>query len=393
MSTTLTKKQYLAQNAQRFSKLTASEKTDRYSQYLAKRKVKKDNNNRKARTAIVVANRKKNPPKIKNTTVKMSDCLLAYIRASTDPFTALPIDPCVPDSIPVPSYKYNVTLMGTMIVGTQGVGVVLFDPILAAASNLGSTGAFSDYPLILSNATYNRANISTDPVDVGTIYTGVNSNSYFDNTSFRAASLRLVAGGVEIIYNGTVLNQAGTITTLQNDGNQPFANPTPTATVMSNPKASVCGNSRDNRCYVTYYPTSSNDFNYVRYDSIMPSQIGVPQLYSHIILVTGAVPGTTFQVKARCYYEAQIPGMGATASESDPIGFPAFQSARTQVTRTPDPTQDTITLIKQTMRNIGKTVSGLAPSVGTAVGTVFGQPTLGNALGSAASEALNVLLN
>ena len=177
----LTRKQYYDLNSKRFAKLTATEKKDRYNKYLASKQVAKDKKSQKARAALVQTRRDipRRNAKPKFTKMRLSDCLLSYIKASTDPFLTLPVDPCIPDSIPVPSYKYNTTMMGTMIVGTSGVGVVLFDPITAAASGLGYSGSYSDFPLLLSTAAYDYTWVTTNPTDIPTKLVGVNSKFVF----------------------------------------------------------------------------------------------------------------------------------------------------------------------------------------------------------------------
>lgn len=393
MDKILSKREYFALNRGNFKVLTERQKNEKYAEYLLKRKDKKKRlvkNNRPLAVGGNTRPRRNGPPKL--TKMGISECTLLYARASIDPFSSLEKDPCIPDSISAPSYKFNVTLMGSMTVGTAGVGYALLQPWTAAINNNSSNAASIDQPLIVTSATYNASNILINPVDIGTNILGINSNSYFTDPGFTAAQIRIVAAGIEAFYTGTVLNQAGVVTTLQYDGGQAVPGGISTAEIMSNPKSAVCSTSKDARCYISYYPTNSSQFSYSNFDNGRPSNQGLTHNGSMIILVTGAVPGTTFQIKGRVYYEAQIPGMSSTESEADPIGFAALQSARTKQTQTNDPSQDLRLVLQETLKNLAHNISGIAPTAGRAIGTIFGQPEIGGLMGDAASMALNSLL-
>lgn len=390
MSNILTQKQYFKLNRDNFKDLTLKEKQQRYSEYTLRKKDKKERLNKNDN--LLKKKKTKNTRPIKTRTI-LSDCLLLYAKASIDPFATLEDAPCIPDAICAPSYKFNVTLMATMTVGTAGVGYAMLQPITAVVNDNGFSATSIDFPLLVTAATYPYNDVeATVGILTANQIVGINSNSYFSSTVFASAEVRLVAAGIEAFYTGNVLNQAGVVTTLQSDGSQPFSEPTNPSIVMSNPRSSVCANNKDSRCYVSYYPTSSNQFNYDLFTRTRPSVLGLPHTYSMLILVTGAEPGTTFQIKGKCYFEAQIPGLSVTPSESDPLGFAAFNSARTQVKSSDSPQDDFINIIGRTANALANNMSGTGATAGRAIGSLFGQPEIGGLLGGAASTALNAML-
>jgi len=395
MNEIMGKKEYFNLNKANFAKLTLKDKEQRYAEYLLKKKDKKQRLNRKNNDKIAVAVQKRprrNQVPVKSS-VRLSECTILYARASIDPFSRLEKDPCIPDEICAPSYKFNVTLMATMTVGTLGTGYAVLQPLLAAVNDNGNNATSIDQPLVVTTAAYGSSDYVISAGLLPVSLTGINSNSYFTDALFENAEIRLVAAGMECFYTGTVLNQAGVVTTLQNDGNATFAANVPAAAIMSNPKSNVCATSKDARCYISYYPTNSNQFNYTRFETLRPSNNGDPNYFTMMIFVSGAQPGTTFQIKGRCYYEAQIPGLSSTESESDPIGFGALSSARTKIKPSDDPNTDFINTVKETIKIIGTQISGIAPTIGSAIGAVYGSSDLGRGIGNAASLALNSLLN
>lgn len=393
MSKMLTKKQYNDVNKFNFDKLTPKEKNERYEEYKEK---KKDKNQRMAkyrgpvRAPAPVYNKSKRTrqkPAVKSNT-SLSQCALLYARASVNPFQTFDNDPCIPDAITAASYKYNTTTMVNMEVGTAGFGYALLNPWTAAVNDL----AGNDSGVAVSTAGFTGTAINLNPGDIGVQYLTVNSNSYYTSSIFKTAELRLVAAGIQVFYTGTVLNQAGVVTTMQNNGGATYVDTQPIYEIMQNPRAVTCANLKENQCYVTYVPTNADEFSYKPFSQFIPSTIGTPYNYPLGIFISGAVPGTTFQVRARCYYEAQIPGLSATSSESDPIGFAAVQTARTQVKPSEHPQTDERNVVKQALVNLGRTISGIAPTVGTAIGTIFGQPQFGAAAGATVSGVLDSLL-
>lgn len=411
----LTYRQFKQKHAAKYQGLPDNQIRERYNQYLATLNVSR---------AVVVAprkpvlrtpgvtranaNRRRGPlnPRPKQTQVSISDCTLKYAIASIDPFDQNLTEVCIPDSLCAPSYKFDVLCKGTMKVGEQGIGFVVFNPWTMATNNNAINVDGVDYPILFTddNYTYDDIEVTYASIITDNMVHGANSNSFFTTDSFRPTNgifptLRLVAAGLELMYSGPLMDQAGTINTLQNDGLEPIFSPMTVIQVKNNPKTRTCANAKDQRCYQSYYPTSQEFLSYNKITEFMPSQLNadapVAPFNNHpiLILVDGATPSTSFAFEARAFFEVLMPGMKASPSESDPIGFPAFQAARTLLkNNTGDPRADVRSTLFDTIKNIGTTISGYAPAIGTAIGAAFGNPIAGGAIGTAAQGLLNSLL-
>jgi hypothetical protein len=401
----LTKQNYLALNNRNsnFTQLTKAEKDKKYQNYLLR--FKERNQNEKM---ILAAPMRKMNPKSRTrknpqnkpaaTKMKFSECLLTYARASIDPFENIQKLPCIPDSLSAPSYKFKVFIDTDMIIGTEGVGFAAFNPWAMAINNAGASTAGLDYPLVVTTATYPEdifdatlALLTADQIS------GSNSNSPYPYPELDTGSIRLVAGGLEIDYSGELLNQSGVVSVIQWDGLQTVPLDITTSLIRSNQRTQVCPTSREARCYVRYEPTSSSNFDYTSIDNYLPTH-GAPLAkggiyYPLLAYVSGATPGTSFRVRAISFFELQLSNAPTTPSESDPIGFPAFQSARTTVLPTPDPRSDLFTILKQTAVNIAHTISGFAPTIGMAIGATLGNPTFGASVGNVSKELFESMLN
>lgn len=378
----ISQKAFLAQNKKRFDALNLT-KTQRIARYRAAQ-------TRKRNRSIAIS-QMRNPPKPKPapapTKARFSECLVRYAQASIDPWHPNLAEVCLPDTTVVPSHKYAVTLNATLVVGTQGVGYAVLNPWTACINdNIDINPGQQRIPLVTTTAAYDQAGFVFDPV----LYTGARitthqSNSLYTAATFGASPMRLVAAGLEISYIGVLLNQAGIVSLLQNDGLNPFPVNVAVDAVNKNPRTRICSVSAKDRCYLSYYPTSDDVTSYKPLSSYIgptyanASGMSVPLL----IGVSGATPGTSFFVKAKCYYECQIPGMNVTPSHGDPVGYGAFQAARSIIQTTNNPQKDFSTVMQEAGRNLLTQVSGALPVAGAALGTYFGNAQLGSALGEA----------
>jgi len=394
---TLNRQQFMTKNKQKFSGLSSAEKNDKYNLYLTRRKVKQNQQNKIApsNTYSTNAGRQNNPvrrrvpaPQGKQSTVKLSECLLRFARASIDPFYDSDDLPCIPDNLSLPSYKFYASVDTTMTVGTTGIGYVAMNPWTMACNDNGANVTSIDYPIVCTTGIYEQANYVNQPVLLSTQTLGTNSNSPYDVDFIGSGDIRLVAAGVEIMYIGQLLNQSGAVTVLQNDGLRDFPDQTSVATIRKNPRAVTCATSKDSRCYVTYCPTNTDVLSYKPLSNYRPSEEGVTGNFPLLIIVSGATPGITFQIRARSYFEAQLYNSSTTPSHADPIGFPAFQSARTMTKPTTNASADLKTTLSLTARNIASAVSGLAPFAGGALGTLAGNPAAGYAAGNVAKDLI-----
>lgn len=412
MSRILSEKEYYMLNKKAFLGLTPKVRKVKYQAYLAKQKeivverkarnerpiVYKNIKNKKTdyRGAYVrnsPNNRIQSAPRM--TKIPLSECTLLYAKASIDPFTKLSKMPCIPDSLCVPSFKFCSKVEGTCVVGSNAVGYVLFNPWDMVVNDNGNNALSLDQPIITTNVSYPYPDIEASPAILlaGQI-SALNSNSPFtvDDFTDEQAQFRLVAAGVEIEYTGQLLNQSGAITTLQNNGLLDVADGTTITQLRNNPRSRTCSNSKENRCYIPYTATNNDVLSYASLSKYRPSELGVEHNHPLIIAIAGATPGITFRFKAVAYFECQLSNVSVTPSEADPIGFPAFQSARTSVGQSEDPEMDLREILQGTIRNIAHSVSGMGGDIGMALGSVFGNPLAGRAAGSAAGMLLSSII-
>lgn len=410
----LTKNEYYRVNATAFQRLNTQQKNVKYQKYLASKRdasiTRTSPNNR----AIVLQNpatstrntnkNNTNKPKMKKqpqrSTVNISECTLLFAQAQIDPFVKLTKMPCIPDNICVPSYKFSCKSEGTMTVNTVGTGFIGFNPWAMVVYDLVDDSHINK-PILYTNASDASPDYFANAATIASGAIGTsNSNSPFSVTqfSFNTKSnsvLRLVAAGVEIEYTGQILNQSGAITVLQNDGLRDVQNTTTVSQLQSNPRSKTCGNSKDNRCYISYSATDPYFLGYHTLSEFNPANIDSgtsPHYTPMVIFVSGATPGITFHFKAVSYFECQLPNADATPSESDPIGYPAFLAAKSTILPSDDPEVDLKNTLIATARNVAKTVSGYGADIGTGIGMLFGQPAIGRGLGSAAGSLLSSLL-
>jgi hypothetical protein len=398
---------YVAQNNTnpQFRNLPAKLKRAKYRAYLAKKAEKQVASNTRV-NAPRVPIPPPPPPRYQNapqrgkpneTRVKISECTLLFAQASIDPFSRLQKMPCIPDEITVPSFKYMSKCQTTLTVGTLGDGFVAVNPWTMAYNDAGATilPDVSDFPVVVTTETFASQffQASGSAIAAGTI-AGFTSNSPFTFADINSQDgrVRLVACGVEIMYTGELLNQSGAITVLQNNGLAPFTNGTTPSMLMNNPRSKTCANSKENRCYLSYAATDAQFYSYKPLSAYTAETLEVPGNYPMIIYISGATPGITFHVKTIAYFEAQLGNADSSPSESDPIGFGAFQAARTEFLPSDDPGSDLKQILGGTVRNVLRSVSGMGGTIGATIGSAFGNPSAGYALGNAAGSLLNSIL-
>lgn len=395
--TMLSQQQYLRNKRAAFDRLGLSQnaRIQRYKKYAkvkgAVPKMGGANSPIRITSRPVMSN---TPPQLprrnpKASSVKLSDCLLSYAASQLTPFNYQGPDPCIPDTLCTPSYKFNASCKTEMYVGVDGAGYALFNPWIGCI--LANT---SDCPVIVTLPAFTGTAIKWTGAGLyGVELLGINTNTNFSLGQIAQGSIRLVGAGAELIYAGKVVDQAGVITTLQNDGLKVYVDGTPMTTLKNNPRAIVCANSKIGTCHVNYYPTNSDVLSYRNLDDFLPSAVGFANAGPRMgITVLGATPGTAFEVRFKAFFELQLPGMNVTASHSDPVGLGAYQTARALAVPTSNPKADLMDVISLTMREVATSVSGLLPAVGTAVGSLLGAPVVGTALGITGQTALNAFL-
>lgn len=388
----LTKAQYLLQPS--IAALPSRERERKWQVYSSRQKQKPKNQTQAA------AKQKQPQAKQRSRATKstFTQCLVNYARAAIDPFDQSISEACIPDNNAMPSHKFSSLINAQAVVGTQGICIVGLNPWAMTARDYGAPGVFCDMPLIVSNANYASANIDFDRQIIPAQLDAYNSNSFYSYTQVQTQSMRLVGAAVEIFYTGPTLSQAGAVTVQQTPGLTPVPLGTTFAAIRNDPRSRTCSVSKGSRCYIAYTPISDDLLSYKPNTDYLPST-GHPVnpnggTYTPLIIViSGATPGTTFQVKAVAHFEALYPGIGTTPSHSDPIGFPSFMAARAAVKSTDDPSKDFVDVMKETARTIARNLSPYLPMAGAAVGAFVGQPAIGATVGSATKSVLDVILD
>lgn len=408
----LTKKQYLEINASAFVNLSNPQKNEKYIKYrekhLAKNKSEQISMNSKNMQIVPFKNTTSNI-NLKNRNMnnnnklltnnsnnsvkfKLSKCLLSYARASIDPFDNITELPCIPDVITVPAYRFRTYLEADVQVGVLGVGFAVMSPWKMIMNGNGSVPGVTDFPVVTTTNFYGLPYYAWDSATLtaGAVR-GWNPQSQLDLGAITVPGFnwRLVAAGMELDYTGVLLDQAGLVTVLQWDAleNIPqLGTGTSIGVLRQHPRSQTCATSREARCYVRYEPTSADNFTYHNEPFYYPP--ARDYYYPMGIFVSGATPNTTFRVRAVAFFEVQSSTLPAVPSEADPIGFPAFQAARSSHLPTPDPQSDLWSILKKTASNILTSISGFAPVIGGAIGSLFGQPAVGAAVGGVSKDLI-----
>lgn len=356
------------------------------------------NRQRKGRKmAQVTVNRDPRPKQqlvLSNT--KISECALLYGKVMVNPFDNTVTNPCIPDSICLPSYKYNSIAQGTFKIGTQGSGYVALNPWAMASTNFFVGGGFVDVPVISSTALYGATDYqNTDALVLGGFTQGQNCNTLLTYAQIQEGEMRLVAAGVEIYYTGPVLQQAGTVTCLQNDGLKTFPQGYTIETMRNNPRSTSYPVAQQTHPYVTYTPTNQNVMSYGPLSQYIPSHAGGAlggTNHPLLVFVTGATPGITFNYRVKAYFESQLPGMHATPSDSDIGGMGKILQAKCNLQQTSSPAADAKSTLFAALRSVGESVSRAAPVLGGIMGGVMGNAAMGETIGLTAKSVLSHLL-
>lgn len=271
-----------------------------------------------------------------------------YAAVLTDPLSLLGQQPCIPDANAIPSFKYSSRLRTTFTVGTSSVGGVAVWPHMLGVNGpiIGPIGAFNyEFPKVrcttaeyaATNALFGRVYAMIE----GTTVPGtVNNNAFsslFTKTDFvnRSRSLRLVGSGIRITYTGSLTDQRGTVYFVRNPTASPvlpdtFDNVDELLASQAVVRTNVRNLSPNGTNGTTYLPLSERDSNMIAepYSDANLAQVdGVPTRLGYMIMVTGATPGTGYDIDVISYFEAYGTSLPLTQSESDPGGTGAVRAA------------------------------------------------------------------
>jgi len=319
----------------KFAGLTPAQKAQRYKDYVSASRAQKV---KQKRNPV----RKRSPPR---GAPALSDCSKLYALSLTDPWD-LQTPPCVPDSLPLPSYKFAARCKTTLTIGVGGYGYI--------AVALRSPG-FVAQSVYTSNNTYAaQYYVSFFSPDAG----GAVDAKFTDAslTPFVGKPCRLVGGGVKVRYIGPELPRSGRIIAYRSPTNSAITNGLSCQQMLLN-KETVSVQVDREWHGVMYKPMSFTDLSYLE-GSLADSHSPFMGLF-----IEGAPVGSLFEADYCGWFEVTGSNLPTyTASHSDPVGMGAV----TTVLATHQPESDPLSYAASVFSKIGdvaKTTLSFAPSV------------------------------
>lgn len=255
----------------------------------------------------------KSKPKSNAPSLKLSPCAWKFTKTVFDPFNS-PAGACVPSLPNMPSRKFKTIVRGTVVNGAS-TGYIAVNPFagctfdLAVARITGST--FAGTSMTLDSAA---------PTGVSNIFT----NSQYAQTNFgpTLGLARLVACGIRIKYQGTVMNRSGVVYAIQNRAHQSLDGYS-TAVIGTLPNALITTTPDNEWVNVIYTPNDPTD-----YDWYNPSSRGSSTSLNQNGLIAimfdgnGTAGNGSFIFEVHGHYETNIrTEQSMTPSESDPVGL------------------------------------------------------------------------
>lgn len=236
-----------------------------------------------------------------------------YLRALADPKGAQPCG--VPTAWPLaPSFKAKCWSIGTLSIGTQGVGFLQLSPNRTIAND--STSIY------YSGATYALSTLPATFVEVGVANT--NTNALYTAADYTAnvsgTQGRLVACCATVRYTGTELDLAGEVTALRHPDNRALTGAQSQSDLLKFPNARVVvATSKREEVRLMWMPIDAND---VEYDDVNTS---APLSMAFLIRGTAA---STYHFEVFTIYEVIGPTVPSRSlSVGDPEGLAAVITA------------------------------------------------------------------
>jgi len=260
------------------------------------------------------------------TNTRLRPCTAEYAVALVDPFGSRQTMPCIPDSIVLPSAKFQTKARATLTNGTAGTGFVLFDPWKMAYNNGALVNTWCDNPIIYTNGAYAGASLINYTVNAGAFavagVTSSGSNSPYSQADFTAngRQLRLVAAGLRVTYTGSSFRNQGRLLLFRSQSNASYPTIIQSGTLLNDNYTSVMTVSRKSE--YTFYTPDNHD--YIAYHPLTDYfGSNANSHFAYGILVDGA-DGTAPQswfIEAIAYFEIVGPGLTLSKSHSDVEGM------------------------------------------------------------------------
>lgn len=323
----------------------------------------------------------------------LSQCAKDYLTALSNPFD-VNRQPCIPDTIAIPSRKFTTSLAFTMHAGTngvasasvQGLSMISIDGVQPGTftfNNVNSVGTLTPgvfYTGPLSTFPATGPYPWYDPAPPGAISVGVATlnpaNAPFSQATLapRNTLWRLVGCGLTVQATGKLVDRAGQITLIQFDPRETFTN-TFTGDMALNRNDWYTGNVTDNPAGVAYYPKHPDDVDYkenlTQPIAIFPiNGAGGALIQSSVgALVIGATPGTPYSCRAIAHFEYVGGNQPTSESHSDPQGMALATSAVTHTQQG----SNLAAKAREAMRYVGEAAANFSVPLGRAVGAAGAQ--------------------
>lgn len=363
----------MAKHAKAYAKLSQAEKERRYKDYTSA----KSNPTKQTRT-------KKTAKVSKVKSVGgLSKCSTLYALALTVPWE-LQEPPCIPDSIPLPSFKFAGRVKTRMVIGTGGCGWATADPFVGsftypAGGVLPGTVVTTTAAAIFTNYVRYIAGPSFDIQNTDSPFVG-------DVQSIRQS--RVVGAGLRIRYIGPELTRSGRIIIYRDADNNDMPAALTVPTMLLNKETVTVPVDREWHG-VMFKPATFSDLSYL----YPPNITGGLNRFSLLAFVEGAPVGSTFEVDFCAWYEmvgSSLPGY--STSHSDPAGMAAVSTVLATHQPEDDPLTYAASFFKKVAGVVGETLSYLPSAVGTGVKFIENvAPALAPTLRAAAPLALTML--
>lgn len=263
----------------------------------------------------------------------VGECTRTYVRALVNPFGYLAEQPCIPDTISIPSFKFSTKARGVLSTGVQGTGYILVDPFMMCANDLGVGPSGIDSPVVYTSAAYNQTGLlyNNDDTQPAGVFTAV-SNSQFPYIGFfdnKERQIRLVGCGVRIKYIGSTFRNQGRVISFRVAGNASvLADSVNNAPTFLADNLNVTTNVNRAWDYVHYVPDNHVLLSYFQLSSLMITQ-GFANHRSYGFLIEGGdteIP-QSWEWEVTAHFEAVGPNMTYSPSHSDVTGFGGVLSA------------------------------------------------------------------
>lgn len=355
--------------------------------------------------------------RIPSPVAQLSECVLKYATAISDPWSPYAEGACVPIQPSRPSQKVKAFARATVAIGTAGVGGFYVMPCLGNDS----------FCLMYTNSAFATSDltglqgISSNTIGISTaVHNGPWSSADVITASLVNPPLvqgRIVSAGVSTQYTGTVLNQGGLYYMLVEPNHQNLNNATAANSAGMGAYAETLIKRVTNA--KEYLVTSSLDITETEYFNPSASAITSSILYNYpysssqqlnttntttggapmCVYLTGT-PGNTFEVEVVFHLEFVGRKSQAllTPSHADSKGYEIVASAAAKIPamRVATPNLGVGALMARAIQGVttglqpafGAIGQGIGTALGAYAGAYVGAPMIGGAMGGGVGRSL-----